>query len=76
MSTEGTCSRRHSVRSLVENVKLIQAAIRDTCKDRKELNLVFLNLATAFDTVQHESLILSFYLKWNQNNLLNSIVEP
>ena len=38
------------------NVKLLQHAIKQRRKSRKEINVVFLDLAKAFDTVSHDSI--------------------
>ena len=39
-----------------ENVKIIQQIVKQQTKNRKEYNLVFIDLAKAFDTVSHLSI--------------------
>ena len=39
-----------------ENVKIIQQIVKQQRKNRKEYNLVFIDLAKAFDTVSHLSI--------------------
>ena len=39
-----------------ENVKIIQQIVKQQAKNRKEYNLVFIDLAKAFDTVSHLSI--------------------
>lgn len=42
-----------------ENVKTLQKLIKNQCLRRKEYNTVFVDLAKAFDTVYHKSIINS-----------------
>ncbi len=46
-----------------ENVKTIQQVIRTSQKKRRELNLLFLDLSKAFDTILHESIRMGLIRK-------------
>ena len=46
-----------------ENVKLLKTVMKRAKKARQEINLIFLDLAKAFDTVQHESIMKALQRK-------------
>ena len=58
-----------------QNVKIIQQAIKSHRKNKAEFNLVFLDLAKAFDTVSHESIRKALLRKGVPNEVVTHLME-
>ena len=58
-----------------QNVKLVQHAIKTHRKNKAEFNLVFLDLAKAFDTVSHESIRKALLRKGVPTEIVNHLME-
>ena len=56
-----------------ENVKILKTVMKRAKKARQELNLVFLDMAKAFDTVQHESIVKALQRKCVPGDVIDLI---
>ena len=58
-----------------ENVKILQNIIKQQRRKRKEYNIVFLDLAKAFDLVSHQSIRKGFIRKGIQPTVIEGIMN-
>ena len=58
-----------------ENVKILQNILQNSRKSKKEVNVVFLDLSKAFDTVQHDTIIKALLRKGVPNDVRNLVSD-
>ncbi|NWI57822.1 PO21 protein, partial [Calyptomena viridis] len=59
----------------LENVKLLQILINNAKKEHRELGVVFVDIAKAFDTVIHDHILMGLNQKEVDTHIINLIKD-
>ncbi|NXU99962.1 PO22 protein, partial [Cettia cetti] len=58
-----------------ENLKLLQLLIKTAKKDHREIAVVFVDIAKAFDTVSHQHIVMSLRQRNVDDHIISLIVN-